>query len=52
MVASLPVLVKRTTSADGTIRQKRSAASTSADVVAAKCDPSAIASEATATSFG
>jgi len=45
MVASLPVLVKRTTSADGTIRRKRSAASTSAEVAAAKCEPSAIAAE-------
>jgi len=45
MVASLPVFVKRTTSADGTMRRNRSAVSTSADVAAAKCDPSAIASQ-------
>ena len=52
MVASLPVLVKRTASADGTMRQKRSAASISADVAAAKCEPSATASETTETSVG
>src|SRR5580704_15010071 len=47
MVASLPVLVKRTTSADSTMRRKRSAASISADVAAAKCEPSAMAAETT-----
>src|SRR5581483_1852079 len=47
-----PVLVKRTTSADGTIRRKRSAASVSAGVAAAKCDPVAIASETTSASLG
>src|SRR5712692_5681411 len=52
MVASLPVLVKRTTSADGTMRRKRSAASTSAEVAAAKCAPSDIACETTETSVG
>ena len=52
MVASLPVLVKRTTSADGTMLRKRSAASTSAEVAAAKCDPCAMASDTTETSLG
>ena len=52
MVASLPVLVNRTTSADGTMRRKRSAASTSAEVAAAKWEPSAIASETVLTSMG
>ena len=45
MVASLPVLVNRTASAEGTMLRKRSAASTSADVAAAKCEPSAMASD-------
>ena len=40
------------TSADGTMRRKRSAASTSADVAAAKCEPSAMACETTSTIFG
>src|SRR3954470_18490266 len=52
MVASVPVLVKRTASADGTIRQKRSAASNSAGVLAAKCDPSDITFETVETSAG
>jgi hypothetical protein len=43
MVASVPLLVKRTASAEGTMRQKRSAASNSAGVAAAKCEPSAMA---------
>ena len=45
MVASLPVLAKRTTSAEGTMRRRRSAASTSAEVAAAKCEPCAMACE-------
>ena len=51
MVASLPVLAKRTTSAEGTIQRKRSAASISAEVAAAKCDPSPMVSETTETSL-
>ena len=43
MVASVPLLVKRTVSAVGTMRQTRSAASASAGVLDAKCEPVAIA---------
>src|SRR5580692_1669710 len=52
MVASLPLLVKRTASAVGTIRQKRSDASISDGVAAAKCEPSAIDCETTSTILG